>query len=148
MRISDWSSDVCSSDLRSAAAADLQRPGGPVDAIGWDKFNQIVNTPPVDEAHTGAEMRVHGLAVGALLLFALAPAGAAAEACDNVGAWNIEHFNDGASRGFPEQPGALGPHGPAEFVLLAVTNRKVVKASILALSEINGVPGEIGRAHV
>src|SRR3546814_18894631 len=41
-----------------------------------------------------------------------------------------------------EQPGAFGPRCPEEFVSLAWTIREVVKASILALSEINGVPGE------
>lgn len=71
----------------------------------------------------------------------LTPAAVNAAGCYNVGAWNIEHFNDGATRGFPEEPGAYPPRGPAEIAALARTIREVVDAKILALSEINGVRG-------
>ncbi len=88
-------------------------------------------------------MRAGRILCAALLLAgALAPARVSAEACYNVGAWNIEHFNDSARRGFPEEPGAYPPRGSSEITALARTIRDVVDAKILALSEINGVPGK------
>lgn len=64
-----------------------------------------------------------------------------------VGTWNLEHFHDGASRGFPENtyanPGPTYPsRTPAEFQATAQLIRDQLKAAILVLNEIFGAgPG-------
>ena len=61
----------------------------------------------------------------------------------SVGAWNLEHFKVGASRGFPEN-GSGGPtYQPheRELDLIAGIIRDDLQAAILVLNEINGRSG-------
>jgi endonuclease/exonuclease/phosphatase family metal-dependent hydrolase len=62
-----------------------------------------------------------------------------------VGTWNLEHFHDGASRGFPENRSG-GPSFPtrsnADYLFVASTI-KAVDAKILVLVEINGETAEV-----
>src|SRR3546814_9998752 len=54
MRMSDWSSDVCSSDLQSsapAAGARATRPRSPASAEAPAKFEQLVARHDVDRTH-------------------------------------------------------------------------------------------------
>src|SRR3546814_13146863 len=54
MRMSDWSSDVCSSDLQSsapAAGARAIRPRAPASAEAPAKFEQLVARHDVDRTH-------------------------------------------------------------------------------------------------
>lgn len=53
-----------------------------------------------------------------------------------VGTWNLEHFRDGASRGFPETPGGFDDRGDEEFQFIANTIR-ALDTKILILQEIN-----------
>ncbi len=62
-----------------------------------------------------------------------------------VGTWNLEHFHDGAPRGFPENTQTpKGPsypsRTPAQFTMLAQAIKTQLGAKILVLNEINGTP--------
>jgi len=61
-----------------------------------------------------------------------------------VGCWNLEHFHDGKTRGFPENTDG-GPTIPkrsdAQHGMIASAITQRVKASLLVLSEINGKMG-------
>lgn len=61
-----------------------------------------------------------------------------------IGTWNLEHFRDGATRGFPEN-GFGGPSYPprtdADYAAVAGLIANDLTASILILNEINGAPG-------
>jgi hypothetical protein len=52
-----------------------------------------------------------------------------------VGAWNLEHFHEGAKRGFPE--GSIRARRTADYQFIA-SIIKNVDAKILVLSELNG----------
>src|SRR3546814_15913447 len=59
MRISDWSSDVCSSDLEQAGAAELKRQTGPGDEIfGYDADQRQIGSPDHRDA------REHEIKIG------------------------------------------------------------------------------------
>jgi endonuclease/exonuclease/phosphatase family metal-dependent hydrolase len=58
-----------------------------------------------------------------------------------VGTWNLEHFRDGAGRGFPENQygGPSYPaRSPADYALIAVAIRDQLLASVLVLTEVAG----------
>lgn len=61
-----------------------------------------------------------------------------------VGTWNLEHFKDGATRGFPENTNG-GPSYPsridADFARIAEIIRNQLFAKVLVLNEINGRSG-------
>lgn len=61
-----------------------------------------------------------------------------------VGAWNLEHLHDGASRGFPELVGtsALPPRTPGDYTKIADAIRDQLGTAVVLLSEIAGVPGQ------
>lgn len=52
-----------------------------------------------------------------------------------VGAWNLEHFHEGAKRGFPE--GTLRARRTSDYQFIAATIKQL-DAKLLVLSEING----------
>jgi endonuclease/exonuclease/phosphatase family metal-dependent hydrolase len=60
-----------------------------------------------------------------------------------VGSWNLEHFKENASRGFPEDtlgnPGPTYPQEERDLSRIAGVIRDNLGAAVLALSEINGV---------
>jgi exonuclease III len=62
----------------------------------------------------------------------------------HIGAWNLEHFQDGASRGFPEFTGqsSLSPRSEDDLKRIAEAIRGHLRLSCLMLSEISGVPGQ------
>ena len=58
-----------------------------------------------------------------------------------VGAWNLEHLRDGASRGFPENLGqgpTYGDRTAAQYDVIATVIRDEIQAAVLVLNEING----------
>lgn len=57
-----------------------------------------------------------------------------------VGAWNLEHFRTGASRGFPENTSGGPTYLPHErsLPMTAGIIRETLQAAVLVLSEING----------
>src|SRR3546814_11698746 len=58
MRISDWSSDVCSSDLLEPAAWRGLEVGIGVDVEDTDAFDAIIVDPPVDRAGVETPVQV------------------------------------------------------------------------------------------
>lgn len=61
-----------------------------------------------------------------------------------VGTWNLEHFRDGASRGFPENTRGgptYGPRTSEDFQEIARVISSQLSAKILILNEINGRSG-------
>jgi len=70
--------------------------------------------------------------------------------CYRVGAWNLEWFKYGKSRGFPEdmRGGATyAERTPEEIAAIATAIRDELDIKILALSEINGTDGNDGRSR-
>lgn len=65
--------------------------------------------------------------------------------CYRVGTWNLEHFRQGTTRGFPENTRG-GPTYPArtpnDIVAIAAAIRDALGARILILNEINGAEPE------
>lgn len=62
-----------------------------------------------------------------------------------VGTWNLEHFHDGAVRGFPENTfgGESYPsRSDADFEQIAEVIRDRLDAKVLILNEVNGVSGQ------
>lgn len=58
-----------------------------------------------------------------------------------VGTWNLEHFREGAVRGFPENTRggpSYAPRTEAEYALVAGAIRDQLLARLLVLTEING----------
>src|SRR3546814_19140841 len=96
MRISDWSSDVCSSDLFHHPADRLFDRDGRVDAVLIEKVDRV-DAEPLERAFAGAP-RVGGRAVDAGDLLALEPE---------------------AELGRDDQPIALAPDRFAEQFLVA-----------------------------
>ena len=65
----------------------------------------------------------------------------AAEKCMVVGTWNLEHFKDGARRGFPERMGssqAIPGRTNSDLEAIAVAIRDTMQIRLLTLQEING----------
>ena len=52
-----------------------------------------------------------------------------------VGTWNLEHFHDGARRGFPESSISARKNSDYEFVASIIKNLDI---KLLILEEING----------
>jgi hypothetical protein len=81
------------------------------------------------------------LSAAGLYLAALLPIGASAQQLEYVvGTWNLEHFHEGADRGFPENTSggpSIAARGDAEYAFIANTI-KGLEARILVLEEING----------
>lgn len=62
-----------------------------------------------------------------------------------IGSWNLEHFKDGAGRGFPENGfggPSYGSRAEADFRNIARIITSDLSAKILILNEINGISGE------
>jgi hypothetical protein len=60
-----------------------------------------------------------------------------------VGSWNLEHFHDGQTRGFPENTSdgpSYGQRTAADFMRIANIIQTQLVAKILILNEINGRP--------
>src|SRR3546814_7447423 len=125
MRISDWSSDVCSSDLQ---AADEQRPG----ADGLDHGHALHPVPGLDAV--GLAAQGHGVA-----LLHFEP--------DAPGLLAAEVLLTDVLRGEGEGAERAGVAHPAPSVLLADDRPGVVPVDV-----DGALPGEdepeIGRAHV
>jgi endonuclease/exonuclease/phosphatase family metal-dependent hydrolase len=68
-----------------------------------------------------------------------------------VGTWNLEHFRDGASRGFPENTDG-GPtyssRTTADLERIADTIKTDLRAQILILNEINGMTNQTKSAEM
>ncbi len=61
-----------------------------------------------------------------------------------VGTWNLEHFRDGASRGFPENTHGgptYGPRTQSDFQQIARIISEQLSTKVLILNEINGRMG-------
>src|SRR3546814_17968281 len=83
MRISDWSSDVCSSDLRtgieiaSSPFAEINRHGPAVTASDYGNNKGLILGPPIagwrnaDLIHMPVEMAIDGETVGAATMEAM-----------------------------------------------------------------------------
>ncbi len=62
-----------------------------------------------------------------------------------VATWNLEHFREGASRGFPEntrEGPSYGPRTDADFGRIAGIVKTDLGAKVLVLNEINGIPNQ------
>jgi endonuclease/exonuclease/phosphatase family metal-dependent hydrolase len=53
-----------------------------------------------------------------------------------IGCWNLEHFHDGARRGFPETPSKIPPRTESDYVAIAAMIERL-ELKIVVLSEIN-----------
>lgn len=60
-----------------------------------------------------------------------------------VGSWNLEHFRNGAKRGFPENTNGGPTYDPDERSLARIAEiiRDDIQAAVLVLNEINGLSG-------
>jgi endonuclease/exonuclease/phosphatase family metal-dependent hydrolase len=58
-----------------------------------------------------------------------------------IGCWNLEHFHEGATRGFPENSPTLPSRTPTQIGEIAQTIRNDLNAKLLVLNEINGFDG-------
>jgi hypothetical protein len=66
--------------------------------------------------------------------------------CYPVGTWNLEHFKNGKTRGFPEDGDggpSYPPRGVNDLIAIAEMIRDTMGAKILILNEINGEEREI-----
>src|SRR3546814_20282327 len=61
MRSSDWSSDVCSSDLLEVDRAEVRGPAG---AGAAENARAVILDRLADDIHGGEDLRVHGAASG------------------------------------------------------------------------------------
>jgi endonuclease/exonuclease/phosphatase family metal-dependent hydrolase len=91
---------------------------------GWATRRYLTVLPPdpdPDDSDDGPELLTYGIA-----------------------AWNLEHFHDGATRGFPENGNggpSYGTRSAADLTQIADIIRTDLRARILILSEINGQAG-------
>lgn len=139
-------------DRRRADGSDLGIPGH--DSVGQTKVTfripsraigviEKVEDPPKDHwIKIAVQGRSHWI-TGRYVESVLAPS-AAQQSC-TIACWNLEHFSNSSTRGFPENLTSYTPKGPtipprteAQVGVIADTIKDSIKASFLALSEING----------
>lgn len=76
------------------------------------------------------------------VLLALFSARSFGQECHVVGTWNLEHFREGASRGFPERSGQIPARTSEDVENIAIAIRDWMEARVLTLQEINGTGGD------
>lgn len=94
------------------------------------------------------KMRILALSLCTVILLAAQLLPVSAQDCNVVGTWNLEHFGENKSRGFPEISGQLGPRTNAQLDGIATSIRDTIRAKVLVLNEINGLRDEARSAEL